>query len=66
MARLQREFNLSVAEMDLQNNRQQTVIGCAMISNEHIHLESAMHTVTRWVEANWTDGNVISQKVDFV
>lgn len=66
MARLQREFNLSVAEMDLQDAWQQAVIGCVMIGNERAHLESAMHGVTRWVEANWTDGDVIAQTVELL
>lgn len=66
MARLRHEFNLSVAEMDLQDTWQQAVIGCAMIGNERAYLESAMHTVARWVDANWTDGDVIAQKVEMM
>ena len=66
MARLRREFNLSVAEMDLQDKWQEAVIGCALIGNDHAHLESAMHTVARWVESNWTDGDVIEQRVEVI
>lgn len=50
--------------MDLQDTWQQAVIGCAMIGNAQAHLESAMQPVARWVDANWTDGDVISQKVE--
>ena len=66
MARLQREFNLSVAEMGMQDQWQQTIIGCVMIGNQHAYLDSALQTVVRWVDANWTDGDVIEQRVDFV
>ena len=66
MARLRREFNLSVAEVDLQDTWQQAVIGCAMIGNEQAHLESVMQIVARWVDANWTDGDVIAQKVELI
>lgn len=66
MARLRREFNLSVAEMDFQDSWQQALIGCAMLANEQAPLESALHTVARWVEANWTDGDVIAQTVEFL
>ena len=66
MARLQREFNLSVAEMDLQDQWQQAIIGCVMIGNQAAYLDSAMQTVKRWVEANWTDGDVIEQRVEFI
>jgi uncharacterized protein YlxP (DUF503 family) len=66
MARLQREFNLSVAEMDLHDQWQQAVIGCVMIGNQHAFLESALQTVRRWVDAHWTDGDVIEQQLDII
>ena len=66
MARLQREFNISVAEMDLQDQWQQALIGCAMISNERAFLDGALQSIMRWVEAHWTDGDVIDQRVDFI
>ena len=64
IARLHREFNVSVAEMDLQDSWQEAVIVCAMVGNERGHVESALQTVAKWVEANWTDGDVIEQKVE--
>ena len=66
IARLRREFNLSVAEIGLQDKWQETVIGCAMIASEHAFLESALQSVAHWVEANWTDGDVIEQKIELV
>ncbi len=39
IARLHREFNVSVAEMDLQDKWQEAVITCAMVGNERGHLE---------------------------
>jgi uncharacterized protein YlxP (DUF503 family) len=50
MARLHREFNVSVAEMDLQDKWQEAVIVCAMVGNGRGHLESALQNVARWVE----------------
>jgi uncharacterized protein len=64
IARLHREFNVSVAEMDLQDQWQETVIVCAMVGNEGGHLESALQNVAKWVEGNWTDGDVIEQRVE--
>ena len=66
IARLHREFNVSVAEMDLQDKCQEAVIVCAMAGNERGHLESALQSVAKWVEGHWTDGDVISQKVEIV
>lgn len=64
IARLHREFNVSVAETDLQDKWQEAVIVCAMVGNERGHLESALQTVARWVEGNWTDGDVIEQRIE--
>ena len=66
IARLRREFNLSVAEIDRQDAWQEAVIGCALIGNERAHLESALQNVSRWVEANWRDGDVIRQEIEFL
>ena len=64
ISRLHREFNISVAEMGLQDQWQEAIIVCAMVGNERAYLESAIQTVAKWVERNWTDGDVIEQKVD--
>lgn len=66
ISRLHREFNLSVAEMDLQDKWDEAVIVCAMIGNDGAFLQSALQNVSKWVEANWTDGDVISQKVEMI
>jgi uncharacterized protein YlxP (DUF503 family) len=66
IARLRREFNVSVAELGLQDKWQEAVIGCAMIGNDHAFLQSALETVARWVESNWPDGMVIDLKVEIV
>jgi hypothetical protein len=64
ISRLRREFNISVAEMDLQDTWQDAVIGCAMIGNDHAFLESALQNVAKWVEGHWTDGDVIDEKIE--
>ena len=64
LARLHREFNVSSAELDLQDAHQQAVIGCAMLGNEAAHLQAALETVRRWVEANWREGEVIDQRIE--
>jgi Uncharacterized protein conserved in bacteria len=66
IARLHREFNISVAEMDLQDKWQEAVIVCAMVGNERGHLESALQNVTKWIERNWPDGDVIKEKVEII
>ena len=64
LARLRREFNLSVAEMDLQDKWTETIIGCAMINSDAVVLRQSLQTVEKWVEANWTDGDVMDVKIE--
>ena len=64
MARLRKEFNVSVAEMDLQDKWTETVIACAMVNSDAVVLRQSLQSVAKWVEANWTDGDVIEQKIE--
>ncbi len=66
MNRLRREFNLSVAEMDLQDHWQDTIIACAMIGTGRGHLEASLQAVAKWVEGNWPDGMVVQEKIEIV
>ena len=66
MSRLHKEFNVSVAEMDLQDKWTETVIACAMINSDAVTLQQSLQSVAKWVEANWTDGDVIDQKIEIV
>jgi len=66
ISRLHREFNVSVAETDLQDKWQEAVILCAMVGNEHGFLESALQNVARWMEGNWADGHVIDQHIEII
>ncbi len=66
MARLRREFNVSVAEMDLQDKWSEAVIACAMLNSDAVTLRRSLQSVAKWVEGNWTDGDVIEQKIEMV
>lgn len=66
IVRLHREFNVSVAEMELQDKWQEAVIVCAMVGNDAAFLRSALQNVAKWVEGHWTDGDVIEQKIEIV
>ncbi len=66
LARLHREFNVSAAEMDLQDQWQEAVIVCAMVGNERGHLESALQNVAKWTEGHWTDGDIIEQRIEII
>jgi uncharacterized protein len=66
ISRLHREFNVSVAEMDMQDKWTETVIACAMVNSDSVVLKQSLQSVAKWVEANWTDGDVIDMKIEFL
>lgn len=64
LARLHRQFNVSTAEMALQDKWQETIITCGIVGNDAAYLRSALETVRKWVEANWPDGDVLDAKIE--
>jgi len=66
LARLHREFNVSSAEVDLQDKWQESVIACGMVANDRSYLQAALETVRKWVEANWPDGDVIDARIELI
>jgi uncharacterized protein YlxP (DUF503 family) len=66
LARLHREFNVSVAEMDLQDVWQEAIIACAMINSDAVILHRSLQQVTQWIESNWPDGDIIDQKIEIL
>jgi len=66
LARLHRQFNLSVAELDLQDKWQETIISCGMVGNDKVHLEQSLQAVVRWVENNWLDMQLMDEKIELI
>lgn len=64
--RLHREFNVSAAEMGLQNKWREAVVCCGMVGNDPVYLRSALETVLKWVQANWSDGDVLDTKIEIL
>ena len=66
IARLHREFNISVAEVDSQDAWQQAVIACALVSNDHNHTQRVLQHVAHWVESTWPDITVFSEEIEII
>jgi uncharacterized protein len=63
-ARLHKEFNISVAEMDLQDKWTESVLACAMVGNNRVHLEQSLQVVAGWVEAHWPDVELVDHQLE--
>ena len=64
LARLHREFNVSVAEVDLQDQWQEALLACTLVSNEQGYTQRALQTVLEWVETHWPDVSVVDDKLE--
>ena len=66
IARLHREFNLSVAELAQHDVWDQATIGCVMISNEHQFSQNFLQTVVQWLNRNWPDVFLVDDHIEII
>ncbi len=64
LARLHREFNLSAAEMDLQDVWQEAVIACAWVNPDAATAQRSLQNVLTWLEREWPDIDVIDDQLE--
>ena len=66
IARLRKEFNVSVAEADHQDVWQscQLLIACA--SNEGLHAEQTLQKVIQFYESHWPDLPLTGEKIEII
>ncbi len=66
LARLHREFNISVAEIDHLDAWNSAVLACALVSNSHGHTQRALQNVLAWVESYWPDVTVVDDRIEIL
>ena len=66
LARLHREFNISVAEMELQDSWQEAVLACALVSNDRNHIQKSLQKISHWIETSWPDVTLLDQQVEII
>ena len=64
--RLHREFNISVAEVDLQDSWQSAVVACAIISSDAAHNQRSLQSTIAWIEHSWPDVEVVSEHIEAI
>lgn len=66
LARLHREFNVSAAENGLNDHWQQTLILCAMASNDAAYTQKALQTVLNFIEDHYPNIEVIDHRIEII
>ena len=62
--RLQRQFNISVAEVDRLDTWNEAIVACALVSNEAVQTQRALQKIVPWVESNWVDIEVVDDQIE--
>lgn len=66
VARLHREFNLSVAEVDSQDAWGTAIIGLAAVGNDKAYLHGLLEKSVAWVETNRPDAPIAAYSIEFL
>jgi uncharacterized protein YlxP (DUF503 family) len=59
LARLQREFNVAVAETELQDVWQSAELGLVTVSNDAGQVEAQLRTIVGWIERHRPDLDIV-------
>jgi hypothetical protein len=63
LARLQREFNISTAELEHNDLHRSAGIACAVVGNNDRHLQRMLETIPRWIERHRPDLQVVDHQI---
>jgi uncharacterized protein len=66
IARLHREFNISAAEIDKQDAWREAVLACAVVSNDPIHNQRVLQAIVGYVQSNYPDLEILTDKIEFL
>ena len=66
LARLHKEFNISVAEMDHLDAWGESVIGCALVSNDSKHTQRVLQRVIKWIDKHWPDVDLVDEHIELI
>lgn len=66
ISRLRREFNVSVAEVDLHDVWQSAVIGIVCVSNRQNHAHGLLVQVVKWIERQRLDVQLVDYSIEML
>lgn len=64
LARLHREFNVSAAETVLNDHWQDTILVCAIVSNDCAFCTRALQTVLDFTNSQWPNIQIIDHRIE--
>ncbi len=65
-SRINREFNVSCAEVEHQEVWQTAGIGAVVISNSAVHAQQVLGSVLGWIERNRPDVQIVDHSIEMI
>ena len=66
IARLHKEFNLSVCELERQDAWQEAVIGCALINNHEVLIQQTFGKIVAFTQTFYTEIELTQEKIEIL
>jgi uncharacterized protein YlxP (DUF503 family) len=66
VARLRKEFNVSVAEVGAQDMWQSAIIGVVCVSNDRNYVHSLLTRVAHWIEESRLDCELVDYQIEIL
>jgi uncharacterized protein YlxP (DUF503 family) len=66
ISRLRREFNVSVAEVDLHDVWQSAVLGVVCVSNRQNHAHGLLELAVKWIERHRLDVQLVDYSIEML
>jgi len=66
MHRIRREFNVSIAEVDLQDVIQSAVLGVVTVSNDSAYVHGQLTHVVNWIERQRLDVELTGYEIEMI
>jgi uncharacterized protein YlxP (DUF503 family) len=66
ITRVSHEFNVSIAEVDAQNQWQRAVLGVACVSSSADYAHGLLEQVVHWIEANRPDVELLEYQIELL
>jgi uncharacterized protein YlxP (DUF503 family) len=64
MERLHREFNVSVAEVELRDKWADALVCCVLVNTETGQAQRSLQKVVDWVERHWPDVDLMGEEIE--
>ena len=66
IARLHREFNISISEVDRQDSWQEAVLACALVSNHHQFSQQSLQKVVNFTISQYPNIQIIEHSIELL